>query len=291
MPWRNGHICVCHPREPWDETTPTHVMVHRSLDWLYGTARQLGDAAPRWRASYEAAKRQFNLDAAVGIVKNIIRPDVLDHTVEEVLASGISRIRVVVPHPAFEEGASDGDPTKGPRNAIPFALGAYLAEQLGCELDSDIEQIARVGRTTLTRWQRFLWQPRFEGEVEHGCGYLIADDVVTVGATFASLRSFIVRSGGTVIGVTALAHKDGVHQRLPVADQTVVDILNLYGEAVEGSWKEAVGHDVQTLTDAEGFFLAEWGRQRERDDRLERGQPLLQRLRESLDRAASKGSE
>jgi len=116
------------------------------------------------------------------------------------------------------------------------------------------------------------------------------DDVVSVGATFAALRGYIVRNGGTVCAVTALGHKHGTDQKFPISPATIKGIEALYGACVYRYWKEAVGHDVEALTEPEGLFLQEWGHEREREG-VERGPPLLHRLRTRLDQAASNSSE
>lgn len=292
MPWIDGHISVNHPRAQWDATTPSHVLVHQRLSWIYGTDAAIpARERKRRQVLYKAAKRQLDLDAALELVQKAIRAPVYDTLVKIVLvAGGLSRLRIVLPHPAFEEATNEPDPVSGPTNAIPHVFAWLLAQRLDCPVDEEIDQVARVGRTDFDRFERFLWQPSFQGDVAAGHRYIIADDVVTFGATFAALRSHIVRNGGTVCAVTALGHKDGVHQRFPIGGETLRDLGALYGPDLRAFWKRTVGHDVETLTDAEGAFLREWGRQQKRDG-IGPGEPLLHRLRNRLDQAASKVGE
>jgi hypothetical protein len=229
------------------------------------------------------------MDAALEIVQDVVRGPSLDSLIEIAVRDDIQTPLIVHPHPAFENGYQDGDPASGVTNALPFAFSEYLAELLGGQVDENIEQIARIGRTKMDRWQRFLYQPVFTGDVIAGAHYIIADDVVTLGATLAALRSHIVRHGGIVSAVTALAHKHGVNQQFPILENTVNEIRGFFGHGIFERWKEALGHDVQSLTEPEGLFLCEWGRDREQEGHS-RGDGLLQRIRARLDQAASNGS-
>src|SRR5690606_39045267 len=84
-----------------------------------------------------------------------------------VLLSGLRPI-VVSPHPAFDDDDvidHDAPYRSGPRNALPFALSARLRLMLNGIADDTIVQGARVGRTKLPRFPRFLYQPHFVGGV------------------------------------------------------------------------------------------------------------------------------
>jgi hypothetical protein len=277
MPWTtDGHISVCHERVPWDAATPDHILVHGGLAAIYGTERV---------ELYERAKHNRDVDAAWEIVREAMQEHVYDQLVDSVI--DIEPLMVVIPHPAFEQGISERqDAVLGPTNAIPIVFGHYLAERLDCSVDNRISQIARVGRTALKRFQRFLWQPAFRGGVIRGTHYIIVDDVVTAGASFAALRSHIVRQGGSVCALTALAHRDGRHQPFPIRSATIDDIQALYGAGMGQVWQEAIGHGIKDLTEAEGVFLRRWGLDR-RAEGVGAGDPLLYRLRNRLDKAAS----
>src|SRR4051812_36662798 len=72
--------------------------------------------------------------------------------------------------------------------------------------------------------------------------YVLVDDVATLGATFAALHNHIVGAGGTVCAVSALAHRDGLSQKLQISPQQVDEIQALYGPDVLSCWKEVIGH-------------------------------------------------
>src|SRR5262249_55733597 len=137
---------------------------------------------------------------------------------------------------------------------------------------------ARAGRTKLNTWLRYLCQPSFDGEVSKDRPYVLVDDVITTGGTLATLRSYIVSSGGTVAGTTALAHKNGVHQKFAIADETFGVLCKTYGQELPLYWTETFGHGPASLTDAEAQFLALF--------KWEPGNEPVQRLRERINQAA-----
>jgi hypothetical protein len=154
---------------------------------------------------------------------------------------------------------------------------------LEAEIDGEIVQRARVGRTVLTPFPRFLWQPSFDGAVRPDVAYIIVDDVLTLGGTTAALRSHIVNNGGTVAAYTALAHKSGHSQPLALSEQTWQQLCSLYGNELGSFWEREIGHHARNLSEAEGSYLAKWGFGQDRS-----GAPLLECLRSRLAEAAAK---
>ena len=200
--------------------------------------------------------------------------------------------RIVFPHLRFDDDEIAGaqDPTRQlPTNALPFAYAKYLGDNLGCAIDEGIIQIARVGRTVLSNFARFLYQPDFAGDVERGHAYLLVDDVVTMAGGLAALRSYIIRNGGNVIGVSVLANSKGCYQRFPIADECLNVLRSLYGRELEVLWVGAIGHELNCLTEREGEFLMQWGRDRQVRDGVGTGTELLHCLRTRLNKAAVTG--
>jgi len=96
----------------------------------------------------------------------------------------------------------------GRYNAIPVAVGAVLAKQIGARLWLDVCQTNKVDHTDAGAQGRLQNQPIFGGIPPKGkC--LICDDVVTYGATLANLRGFLISKGADVVAAKVLA-------RLPV---------------------------------------------------------------------------
>lgn len=285
MPWRNGHICVEHAREPWDDRRCREIIVHSKWDCLKGTSQ---DYSPRQRErfqnGYMSAKRTFNLSRAFEAVERCISEQAMDQLADVILDCDRTPM-LVFPHLSFDgEHGTDQDPLRRQAtNAIPFAFAAALGEKLGLPVNDTIFQSARVGRTKMPVLDRFLYQPTFEGAVEKR-PYILLDDVATLGGTFAALRSYIIRSGGSVVAATALAHNFGVNQPLPIAGDTVDVLRSEYGPELDTYWMESFGHEPDKLTEAEGRFLVAQVGGGRRDQ-------ALQRLREKFDQTAAEGRE
>ncbi|KFG91864.1 hypothetical protein BV98_000113 [Sphingobium herbicidovorans NBRC 16415] len=227
---------------------------------LKGEREGLGPRKEKIQALYSAAKTENNLEAAFELVDLIYSGEVEEKLIDSFFEGGVAPI-FVLPHPAFvveRNLTPEVVPSAGPTNALPFAYAARLQQAIGGEVDSDIVQAARVGRTALNRFQRFLWQPQFVGDVRTDRPYVLVDDAVTIGGTVAALCSHIVRAGGTVAAVTALAHKSGQHQPLALTNRTRHLLDTVYTVGIAQLWKEAIGHEIDCLTEPEGAFLLEW---------------------------------
>lgn len=277
MPWsKDGHIFVNHPREPWGQSD-AEIIVHGPLNALKGKK------ATDERKRYIAAKREFDLEAAFDVVERTVSQAALDTIVAHVIAAGC-KARIVMPHPEFDDEDNPG--AAGLTNAIPFAFAKYLKDVTGRAIDEEIAQVARVGRTKLTKWQRFLYQPSFGGAIRTDEPYLLIDDAVSTAGTLAALRSYIVRNGGSVVCSTALANALGKNQPFQITLETSNDLIQAYGDGFEPYWRETFGHDVSCLTETEGRFLRTWCDEKENEG-VGTGDPLLQRLRAKLDSVAA----
>lgn len=285
MRWHDGNVVVDHPRESWGTPARLHTLVHCRLDQLNGNAAR----DPAVQAAYKAAKFEFNLDAAYGLIDRFVRDDTMDALADVVVGSRVTPT-VIFPHPAFDDDDAVGrhGAMPGPTNALPFAYAGHLEGTLGCPVNDQIVQSARVGRTKLAMFLRFLCQPSFKGHVNVDCPYIILDDVIASGGTFAALRSYIVRGGGTVISTTAFAHNTGAHQKFEVASDTLGMVLSLYGDGIDPYWLETFGHGIQCLTEAESQLLVRWALDRQQEG-CAAGDQLLQRLRDRINQAASTG--
>ena len=264
-----------HVRSEWDGNEVVRVVGRFGL--LSG--KEIHGRPGRQRnALYNAAKKGADADCAKTCV-SIMRPQsALDRVItdaEEFLSQD-KEIICVVPSPQFTNPQVSN-------NRLPWAYAAYLAHQLGGRVGYEITQSARVGRTGLKGFQRLLWQPSFVGTVNPDAAYVISDDVMHWGCTLAAMRSFIVGQGGTVCAVTTLAHGSGGDQPLALSPQTCQLLDTVYGPDFGAFWKEEIGHDAISLTEAEGRFLAKWAADCGSRD------SLLQRLRDRLLEAAGQG--
>jgi hypothetical protein len=292
--WEDDHVYANHHREPWDDKLCEEILVHCRLDQLNGNYSEYDSASrEKIKGLYARAKFQFDLEAAFDLVEEVIDPSVVDELAELVVKFN-NPIILSFPHPAFDDEHAVGYSEESkyvPTNGLPFSYAGYLAEVLRCGKSSDIVQSARVGRTKLTRWLRFLCQPHFTGEVAQDSAYILLDDVAATAGTIAALRSYIVGNGGTVVGATCLAHKDGKKQKFAVAPETIDMLLSLYGSELESFWARKIGHEIHCVTEIEGKFLVWWATEREKHDGWSRGDQLLLGLGDKLDQAAATGRE
>jgi hypothetical protein len=282
MTWKDGHICVAHFREPWIENQPP-IFVQSTLETLKGREGTVE------RSTYMAAKFQFSTQAAEEVLRRCIRKSTVDSLIAHTIAGGLDA-KIIMPHPAFDDisgGEQLVSKTTIPRNALPFAYAAFLKRTLGCQVDEEIVQIARVGRTNLSKMPRFLFQPSFGGAVRAGQTYILADDVVSTGGTFAALRSYIMRNGGSVVFATVIANGNGENQPLSIEKQTINRLVQSFGEGLDLFWTETIGHGISCLTEVEGQYLVEWSNAKQAEG-CRAGEPLLQRLRDRIDAAAAK---
>jgi hypothetical protein len=188
---------------------------------------------------------------------------------------------------AYYDAASRGaDLPMRPKvtNALPIQYASHLSTVLEGEIDLQIVQRARVGRTSLSAHQRLLWQPSFDGAVRPDVAYIIADDVLTHGGTLAALRHHILEGGGTVAAYTTLAHRLGHDRPLAISGNTWQQLCSLYGDGLSSFWEREIGHDANCLSEAEGSYLARFGFEQNRT-----GAPLLDALRDRLAEAAATG--
>lgn len=227
---------------------------------MKGTEEGTRLAKAKVAALYELAKTQNDMDAAFQIIDVMWRKASFDELVRRVVFAGRRPI-IVSPHPAFDDDDaidSDAPFRASPRNALPFALAAKLKIALNGIENSEIRQGARVGRTKLPRFPKFLFQPHFVGEVCIDRPYILVDDNLGLGGTLAALYSHIAKAGGTVIGVASLAHSTGRDVPLALTERTHSALYEKYGHEVSTLWKEKVGHEPTCLTEGEGGFLVEW---------------------------------
>jgi hypothetical protein len=280
-------VAFPHQREPWNGNLAVEVCVR--LGFLKG--RDLTAGRHQRTSDYQLAKEQGDYDAAQRLVQACCAaaPGTVERIVDAVIShiERGTRVICIVPHPPFDDDAADGSDLIGKkrvRNALPLQYAHHLAALLGAEVEMNIVQKARVGRTKLSKFLRFLCQPGFEGAVDPGAVYVLVDDVFTMGGTLAALRSHIVRNEGTVACTTTLAHVTGRSQTLALQRQTWDELVKEFGAELDGFWTTEIGHGAQCLTEAEGQSLVQWAREQSSS-----GSRLLQRLRDRLTEAAATG--
>ncbi len=91
-------------------------------------------------------------------------------------------------------------------NAIPLLLSLISADLLKGISETDIVQLQKVFHTGADPMERLLLRPSFEGAVEQGGGYVLVDDVTSMGGTLAELANYIRLNGGTILGSIVLVN-------------------------------------------------------------------------------------
>ncbi|MEO8391230.1 PLxRFG domain-containing protein [Polaromonas sp.] len=189
---------------------------------------------------YEAAKAG-NTMAAVRVAKSLVTDDLVARVRERI---GDTSPLVV---PVVSEEASG-------RNQIPRAAAIILANKLGLKQATDIVQSNRAQRTALGGLDRIFAGPEFEGKVEPGRSYLLVDDTLTQGATFASLASHIEDNGGLVAGAVALTGKE-YSATLQPTPETLTALREKHGD-LESDFRAVTGYGFDALTQSEARYLA-----------------------------------
>ena len=282
MAQQHKPLCsIQHRRHPWEGDEQIYVCA--KLETLKGTDLRAGSTERQKRVGdYFAAKLQGDYDAAQRIVSDLVSDSVLDRIVDDATPFIQRKVPIVVvtPHPPFDDEMALGaglERAAQPRNVIPHQYAAHIAEMLDGEMDTEIVQRARVGRTSLTKHQRFLYHPVFDGTVRQDVAYILVDDVCTNGGTLAALRSHILANGGTICSITTLAHGKGKWRPLALTDETWQKLDARFGGGLKAFWEREIGHDPAHLTEDEGLVLVIWAQEQSGD-----GDALIQRLRDHL---------
>lgn len=140
------------------------------------------------------------------------------------------------------------------RNKIPLAAALRIEEDARLPVETNIVQASKVGRTGLSGLDRVFTMPEFEGEVRTDTTYLLLDDTLTQGGTFAALAAHIRQSGGQVIGALALTGKQ-YSAKLILEPATLQQLREKYGD-IEHEFKTATGYGLSALTQSEARTLA-----------------------------------
>lgn len=215
-------------RSPWQEGFP-EVILHS----------RLGDATSH--PDYEAAKGGDDA-AARRLVREVLSPDAI-RQLKEVIGNR-SAIALGV---HAEEAVS--------RNAIPRAMADVLAKLLGLDVDLDIVQAAKMGRTAQDGFGRLANQPSFDGPVRTDKPYLIMDDTLTQGGTLANLKGYIENRGGEVLAATALTGKQ-YSAKIAIDSSTLEQLREQYdGTGLEAWWQNRFSYGFDSLTESEARYL------------------------------------
>jgi hypoxanthine-guanine phosphoribosyltransferase len=142
------------------------------------------------------------------------------------------------------------------RNLLPLAAAARLAALAGSEVDVEIVQADSPKRTGMSGLERILNRPTFEGKVQPGRNYVLVDDTITQGGTFAAMADHITSNGGSVGALIALTGK-GYSAKI-VVDERAIEAVYVKFEGVEDAFRKATGYGFDELTASEARYLANY---------------------------------
>lgn len=187
-----------------------------------------------------AAAKGGDVAAATRLAVDLVTPEM---AAKVSAALGGSRPRVL---PVAAEEASG-------RNKIPRAVAEVLAARLGLDTATGIVQANRARRTGLDGLDRIFAPVDFAGAVEPG-DYLLVDDTLTQGGTFAALASHIREGGGNVVGVVALTGKQ-YSAKIQPSPEILATLRQKHGD-LEDQFRAATGYGFDALTESEARYLA-----------------------------------
>lgn len=139
------------------------------------------------------------------------------------------------------------------RNKLPLALALYLEHKLGLKVELGIGQATKVSRTSLSGLDRVFTVPEFTGKALAGTAYILLDDTLTQGGTFAALASHIQQQNAFVAGAIALTGKQ-YSARLNLDDALLEQLRDKHGE-LESTFQTVTGYNYAALTTSEGRTL------------------------------------
>ena len=188
---------------------------------------------------YEMAKKG---DASAGL--NVAESLVTDKLISDIKGMIGNEKPIVVPVLSVEDGGA---------NTIPSMATALIAEKLGLNSDGNIRQTSFSKRTEKNGLDRIFTPVDFEGHVEKGKKYLIVDDTITQGGTFAGLENHITENGGEVIGSVALSGKQ-YSGTINLDQKTLQELREKYGD-IERRFIDATGYGFEGLTQSEARYI------------------------------------
>ncbi|WP_167009250.1 PLxRFG domain-containing protein [Comamonas sp. Tr-654] len=189
-----------------------------------------------------AAAKAGDIEAAFRLAQDIVTPELVAK-----VRAAIGDTKPVVVPVAAEEATG--------RNRIPVAAAGVLAQRLGLSTSGAIVQANRAHRTGMDGLDRIFAPVDFAGKVE-AKPYLLVDDTLTQGGTFAALASHIREGGGTVAGVIALTGKQYSAKIQPSAE-SLASLRQKHGD-LESEFRAATGYGFDSLTESEARYLARY---------------------------------
>ncbi len=138
-------------------------------------------------------------------------------------------------------------------NTIPMAMAVCLSHRLGLALVTDVIQTTRAAHTGASGWWRLQSHALFRGEITHGTDYVLVDDFLGMGGTFANLRGYVEAEGGHVVHTQALTGKP-YSAKIALTAETLEALRGKHGD-LERWWFSKFGYGFDALTESEARYL------------------------------------
>jgi hypothetical protein len=138
-------------------------------------------------------------------------------------------------------------------NTIPMAMAVCLSDRLGLALVSDVIQTRRAEHSGASGWWRLQSQALFSGEIKPGADYILLDDFLGMGGTFANLPGYVEAKGGRVVHMQALTGKPH-SARIALTTETLDALRGKHG-GLEPWWRAEYGYGFDALTESEARDL------------------------------------
>jgi hypothetical protein len=206
---------------------------------------------------YEAAKKGGDVDAALRVVRDTMDRLYLTRmkiSLNSLEANGIQKPILVAP---YKEGGN---------NMLARSAAVYLGRELGLDVDTNIVETGTVSRKTLSKLGRVFSPAQFEGKPEKGRTYIMVDDNMLSGSTFADLRTHLLKNGAGLAFSCALSTPDGKDSFLKPSENALSAVSSELSSSIKDWMKNVAGVGLESLTKFEiGVLEKPAGRRELRD--------------------------
>lgn len=238
-------------RLPWENRRNYFVKVAASLrrEW----AERSGQPGIADRKEYKPAKEEADVDAALGLIKkSLSRAYIADLKLllNDMDAKGFKKPVLVAPY------------RPDSKNMIARTFAAYLAEETGLQVDTNIIELASKAGSSQrkkTIWDRMVDGPEFAGKIAAGTPVIGIDDMVSSGGTLKDLQSYVDAQGGRYLFSCSLASTTGQNMQLNPLPAQIDRVYHALGQKLTKWVENNVGFEIPCLTSPEAGFLASRG--------------------------------
>lgn len=133
-------------------------------------------------------------------------------------------------------------------------VAVCLAERTGLKMTTDVIQTTKAAHTGASGWWRLQSHALFGGEIKAGAAYILLDDFLGMGGTFANLRGYVEAKGAHVVHAQSLTGKP-YSAKLALTAETLNTLRGKHGD-IESWWRAEFGYGFDALTESEARYLS-----------------------------------